>query len=95
MIKAEKKGNPHPKIDISKGRIQKEIVEFSTKRLTPPLLVEKKKKKWSTRHEMNSVWYGSSDTCQTRIWAEKGPPHPKIKEKKVYLKMIIRQNPMF
>jgi len=43
MIKAEKKGNPHPKIDISKGRIQKEIVEFSTKRLTPPLLVGGKK----------------------------------------------------
>ena len=46
------------------------------------------------RHETNSVWYGSSDTCQmasperfevwatlrTEIQAEKGPPHPKIEK---------------
>ena len=47
------------------------------------------------RHEMNSVWYGSSDSCQmaspesfevwatlrTKIQAEKGRPHPKIEKK--------------
>ena len=39
-------------------------MEFSTKRLTPPPLVEKKIKNenWSTRPETNSAWYGSS--CQ-------------------------------
>ena len=45
-------------------------------------------------HETNSVWYGSSDTCQmaspesfevwatlqTKIQAEKGPPTQKLKK---------------
>ena len=93
MIKAEKKGNPHPKIDISKGRIQKEIVEFSTKRLTPPLLVEKK----NDLRVMKWILYDMGLLTLVRPGSElkRPPPHPKIKEKKVYLKMIIRQNPMF
>ena len=50
-------------------------------------------------HETNSVWYGSSDTCQmasserfevratlrTEIQAEKGPPQPKIEKNKCVL----------
>ena len=27
-------------------------------------MLKYKNQKWSTRHETNSVWYGSSDTCQ-------------------------------
>ena len=47
--------------------------------------------KWSTHHEMNSAWYGSSDTCksfkglrhpseQDQSW--EGSLHPKFEEKK-------------
>ena len=38
-------------------KIKKKIVEFSTKRLTPPLSGKKneKNKKWYTCHETNSV----------------------------------------
>ena len=50
---------------VSKGRVKKKLVEFSTKRLTLPPLVEKKNKEnWSMLHETNSVWCESSDTCQ-------------------------------
>ena len=93
MIKAEKKGNPHPKIDISKGRIQKEIVEFSTKRLTPPLLVEKK----NDLRVMKWILYDMGLLTLVRPGSElkRPPPTQKLKKKKVYLKMIIRQNPMF
>ena len=32
-----------------------------------PKNIQEGKKKCSTRHETNSVWYGSSDTCQIRV----------------------------
>ena len=75
MIKAEKKGNPHPKIDISKGRIQKEIVEFSTKRLTPPLLVEKK----NDLRVMKWILYDMGLLTLVRPGSElkRAPPPPK------------------
>ena len=52
---------------------------------------------------MNSVWYGSSDTCQmaspesfevwatlrTKIQAEKGSPHPKIEKNKCVLNWFL------
>ena len=41
--------------------------------------VQKKNKneKWSTHHETNSVWYGSSDTCQmASLESFKGLTHP-------------------
>ena len=75
MIKAEKKGNPHPKIDISKGRIQKEIVEFSTKSLTPPLLVEEKKMIYALWNEFCMIWVFWHLSDQDLSW--KGPPPPK------------------
>ena len=75
----------------------KKIVEFSTKRLPPPSGRKiKKNEKWSTHHEMNSLWYGSSDTCQMASLQSfkglthpsdqdpswEGSPHPKIENNK-------------
>ena len=51
-----------------------------------------KNEKWSTRHETNSVWYESFEiwaTLQTKIQAEKGPPHPKIEKNKCVLKWLL------
>ena len=43
----------------------KKIGKFPLSVWPSPLSGKKiKNEKWSTRHETNSVWYGSSDTCQ-------------------------------
>ena len=69
-------------------------MEFSTKRLGG-----KEKKKWSTRNETNSVWFGSSDPCQMASLENfkvlrhpldqnpswEGSPQPKIEKKKCVL----------
>ena len=79
---------------LGKGAKQnKKLVEFSTKDWTPPTHPQEweKNEKCSVCYEMNSVWYGSSDSCKmappesfevqysllSKILAEEGPP-PKI-----------------
>ena len=73
----------------------------------PPALVEKNfiSSKWSTCCEMESVWYGSANSCQMasqerleawggQLWWNDHRPHQKLK-KKVCLKMHFRPFPVF
>ena len=72
-------------------------MEFFTKPLTtPPRWKKYKTKKWSTHHERNSVWYGSSVICQMasleifeqpfKPWSKgRWVPNPKIERYKCSL----------